>query len=118
MSVLATSEGDLYRDENHFFSEKNPPLWAPSLVVSGFSDFDKDKQLEVILSSFRQVAIASETQGDTRSIPVTLRQSFLYVWDKTPLSALTWREAYRTVEHEERFEFVDPSKVKVVRLGE
>lgn len=118
LSVLATSEDMLYREENHFFSEKNSHSSAPELVVSGFSDFDKDKQLEVIVTSFRPVATATETQGDKQFTPVSLRQSFLYVWEKAASSALTWREAYRTVEHEARFAYVDPSKVKVVRLGE
>lgn len=118
LSVLATSEDALYNEEHRFFSEKFPSLWAPSLLVSGFSDFDKDKQLEVILSLLRPVGTAARVHGDTGSEPIHLRQSFLYVWDKTASSALTWREAYRTVEHEESFVPVDPALVHIVRFGE
>ncbi|MES2951818.1 MAG: hypothetical protein V4858_25100 [Pseudomonadota bacterium] len=117
LSILATSEDALYKPEHRFFSEKFPSLWAPSLLVSGFSDFDKDKQLEVILSLLRPVGSA-QVRGDSRSEPITLRQNFLYVWDKTASSSLTWREAYRTVEHEESFVEVDPALVNIVRFGE
>jgi hypothetical protein len=118
LTILATSEDALYKAEHRFFSEKYPSLWAPSLLVSGFSDFDKDKQLEVILSLLRPVGTGAQVRGDTRTIPITLRQNFLYVWNKPKASSLTWQEAYRTVEHEESFVGVDPAIVNIVRFGE
>jgi hypothetical protein len=118
LSILATSEDALYKEEHRFFSEKFPSLWAPSLLVSGFSDFDKDKQLEVILSLLRPVGISHLVRGDTREMHLTLRQNFLYVWDKTATTPLAWHETYRTVEHEERTLWLDPAKVNIVRFGE
>lgn len=118
LSVLATSADALYKPENRFFSETHSSLWAPSLVVSGFSDFAKDKQMQVILSLLRPVGTATQMQGDTSTIPITLRQSFLYVWNKTATSSLAWKEAYRTVEHEERSVGIDPSLVNIHRFGE
>lgn len=117
-SILATSEDALYREEHRFFSENFPSLWAPSLLVSGFSDFDKDKQLEVILSLLRPVGTGAQARGDTRTIPITLRQNFLYVWSKTATSSLTWQEAYRTVEHKENNEAIESGSVEVARFGE
>ena len=118
LSILATSEDALYKEENHFFSEKFPSMWAPSLLVSGFSDFDKDKKLEVILSLLRPFGTAERVRGDNGSEPITLRQNFLYVWYNGTSSSLAWREAYRTVEHEESFVPVDPALVNIVRFGE
>lgn len=118
LSILATSEDALYKEEHRFFSEKFPSLWAPSLLISGFSDFDKDKQLEVIVSLLRPVGISHLVRGDTREMHLTLRQNFLYVWDKTATTSLAWHEVYRTVEHEERTLWLDPVKVNIVRFGE
>lgn len=118
LSILATSEDALYKEEHRFFSETFPSLWAPSLLVSGFSDFDKDKQLEVILSLLRPVGSATQVRGGNSSEPINLRQNYLYVWGKPTPASLTWHEAYRTVEHEESFVGVDPSMVKIVRFGE
>lgn len=117
-SVIATSEEALYEPEHRFFSEKSPSLWAPSLLVSGFSDFDKDKQLEVILSLLRPYGTVAQKTGDTRSEPLTLRQNFLYVWSKSSESTLVWTPAYRTVVHEESFVEFEPKSVTVSRFGE
>ena len=48
----------------------------------------------MILSLLRPVGTAARVR-DTGGEPIHSRQSFLYVWDKTASSALTWREAYR-----------------------
>jgi hypothetical protein len=117
-SVIATSENALYKDTNLFFSEKSPSLWAPSLVISGVSDFDKDKQLEVVASLIRPVANIVQVQGAPSSSPLDLRQNFLYAWEKTGTGPLTWREVYRTVEHEARFIWADPAKVRIDRFGQ
>lgn len=117
-SVIATSEDALYKDVNLFFSEKSPSLWAPSLVISGISDFDKDKQLEVIASLIRPVASIVQVRGAPRSDPLYLRQNVLYAWEKTSTGALTWRDVYRTAEHEVRSIWADPTKVRIDRFGE
>ena len=118
LSVIATSEDALYQPEHGFFSETVPSTWAPTLVVSGFSDFDKDKQLEVIVSLLRPYGTAAQTIGDTRSEPITLRQSTLYVWNSTSTSALAWQEAFRTAMHEESFVEFDPKNVIITRFGQ
>jgi hypothetical protein len=117
-SVIATSEDALYKDVHLFFSEKSPSLWAPSLVISGISDFDKDKQLEVIASLIRPVASIVQIRGAPRSDPVYLRQNVLYAWEKTSTGALTWRDVYRTAEHEARSIWGDPAKIRIDRFGE
>jgi hypothetical protein len=118
LTVIATSEDALYKPEHRFFSEKFPSLWAPSLLVSGFSDFDKDKQLEVILSLLRPVGTATPIRGDAHSEPITLRQNFLYVWSKATDSPFVWQAAYHTVEHEESLVALDPANVSIARFGE
>ena len=72
----------------------------------------------MILSLLRPVGISHLVRGDTREMHLTLRQNFLYVWDKTATTPLAWHETYRTVEHEERTLWLDPAKVNIVRFGE
>jgi hypothetical protein len=117
-SVIATSEDALYKDAHLFFSEKFPSLWAPSLVISGVSDFDKDKQLEVIASLIRPVASVVQVRGAPGSVPLSFRQNILYAWEKIGTDPLTWREVHRTVEHEARVIWTDPAKVRIDRFGQ
>jgi hypothetical protein len=121
LSVVATSEDALYSEANKFFAQKNPSLWSPSLVISGFSDFDKDKQMEIIASLIRPVGTAHSTAGAPISTPIAFRQNFLYVWDKVKSSngeSLAWQSVYQTVEHEERTLWEDPNKLRIERFGE
>lgn len=117
-SVIATSEDALYKDEHLFFSEKFSSLWSPSLVISGFSDFDKDKQLEFVISQIRPVASIVQLKGGPASNALNLRQSYLYTWSKSDAGGLNWHEVYRTVIHEARSVWEDPANVRIDLFGQ
>jgi len=118
LSIVATSEDALYKDENLFFSEKTPAPFPPTLTISGFSDFDKDKQLEIITSLSRPLALAYSTSGATTTTPINLRQNTLYAWQKSSGSSLTWEPVFQTVEHEARRVYENPAKVRIERFGQ
>jgi hypothetical protein len=117
LTVIATSEDALYKESNLFFSEKSPFVFPPTLTISGFSDFDKDKQLEIITSLSRPLAIAYSTEGAPVTTPISMRQNTLFAWEKSSSGPLTWKSVFQTVEHEARIVFENPAKVKIEYPG-
>ena len=117
LSIIATSEEVLYSESNRFFSETRPIPVAPAMVISGFSDFDKDKQLEVVVSVIRVVGNIVFVRGAPGSIPLELRQNFLYAWEQPLAGPLQWRPVYQTLEHEAHILGFDPKDIRIDSFG-
>lgn len=114
--ILRSSEAALLDPANRYFSEKHPSFWPPTLVISAFGDLDKDKRMEVVSSLTRPRAFIQPRNGQSGTI-LSLRDSIVHAWEESP-SGLEWKEAFRTVDHEERqlsFKFVD---FELQRYGE
>lgn len=121
LTVLRTSEAELYAPQNHYFSEVNPSLWAPDLVVSAFADFDKDKRMEVVTSLIRPVALAYQKHaGSGSTTELSLRDSAIHAWEPGEEKGATgrWIEVFKTVAHEARRLRLDPREIAVHRFGE
>jgi hypothetical protein len=121
LTVLRTSEPELYDPANRYFSGTRPSYWSPHLVVSAIADFDKDKRLEIVTALVRPVGLANDvppTPGGSREL--WLRDSAIHTWEPDPSETRRgqWQEVYRTQVHEARGEYLNPKKITVERFGE
>jgi hypothetical protein len=117
LQVIATSEDALYDPRNGFFSERNPFMNSPTLILSGFMDLDKDKKMEVVTVLSTPVGFLVRGRNEPVEEPLAMRRSAVYAWSRTS-AGIAWREVFRTVEHEERETFADPAQVTIRRLGQ
>jgi hypothetical protein len=116
--VVGTSEDALYATER-YFSSSHPSLMAPSLVLSGFADFDNDGLMELICTLFQPIGIGTiKTNGDTYEL--TLRSNSIFAFQQAAQGTEKdqWSEIFRTVAHEVRVVEIDRQNINVQLFGE
>lgn len=122
LHVLRTSEDALYAPGNRYFSNRNPAVWSPHLVVSGLADFDKDKRLEVISTLTRPVGMAYDKVGPASggSHDLWLRDSAIHAWFPPAGEARkgAWQTVFSSAVHEERIESLRAEDVRLELFGE
>lgn len=120
LQVLRTSEDALYEPANNYFSSKNPAIWSPNLVVSGFADFDKDKRMEVISTLVRPIGMAYDKVGAASGYDLWLRDSAIHAWQPEEADARkgTWQTVFKSAVHEERIVTLNPEQININLFGE
>jgi hypothetical protein len=118
LSVLRTSEDALYETGNRYFSDRQPSLWSPYLVVAGFADFDKDKKLEVVTSLIRPVGIAyMKLPGSQPGTTLWLRDATIHAWEQPTPTTGRWSDVFKVVPHDGHTTSLEPGNVNITRFG-